>query len=71
MAGVGRGAARPAEGNITRHPDMPNWQFEEVDMEGLIAYLETVQMPDGEQRRSVFAARRLQIVLFALPLPPE
>jgi mono/diheme cytochrome c family protein len=39
---------RFAEGNITRHPDMPNWQFEEVDMEGLIAYLETVQMPDGE-----------------------
>lgn len=39
---------RFAEGHITRHPDMPNWQFEEVDMEGLIAYLETVQMPDGE-----------------------
>jgi mono/diheme cytochrome c family protein len=39
---------RFAEGHITSHPDMPDWQFEEVDMEGLIAYLEKVQAPDAE-----------------------
>ena len=39
---------RFAEGHITSHPDMPDWQFEAVDMEGLIAYLEKVQVPDGE-----------------------
>jgi mono/diheme cytochrome c family protein len=39
---------RFAEGNITSHPDMPNWQFEAVDMEGLIAYLEKVQVTDAE-----------------------
>ena len=40
--------ARFAEGNITSHPDMPNWQFDEVDMDGLIAYLEKVQVSTQE-----------------------
>ncbi len=31
------------EGINTDHPDMPNWQFEEIDLDGLVAYLESVQ----------------------------
>ena len=41
-------AERFAAGNITRHPDMPNWQFEDIDLEGLIAYLEMVQVPQAQ-----------------------
>lgn len=39
---------RFAEGHITSHPDMPDWQFEEIDMAGLMAYLEKVQVPDAD-----------------------
>ncbi len=35
---------RFAAGNITGHPDMPNWQFEPIDIAGLVAYLENVQV---------------------------
>ncbi len=35
-----------AAGRVTDHPDMPDWVFEPVDIEGLIAYLETVQARD-------------------------
>ena len=35
--------ARFATGTISDHPDMPDWQFEQVDAEGLVAYLKSVQ----------------------------
>ena len=31
------------EGINTDHPDMPNWQFDQIDIDGLVAYLESVQ----------------------------
>ncbi|MFN7178701.1 c-type cytochrome [Hyphomonas sp.] len=36
------------EGINTDHPDMPNWQFEEIDLDGLVAYLESVQAGASE-----------------------
>lgn len=35
--------ARFAAGTISDHPDMPDWQFEQIDAEGLVAYLKSVQ----------------------------
>lgn len=35
-----------AEGKVTDHPDMPNWAFDPLDLDGLVAYLETVQARD-------------------------
>jgi mono/diheme cytochrome c family protein len=37
-----------AAGRVTDHPDMPDWVFEPVDIDGLIAYLETVQARSPE-----------------------
>lgn len=31
------------EGINTDHPDMPNWQFDEIDIDALVAYLKSVQ----------------------------
>lgn len=36
------------EGINTEHPDMPNWQFDEIDIDGLVAYLESVQAGASE-----------------------
>lgn len=33
-----------AEGSVTDHPDMPDWSFDPLDLDGLIAYLETIQV---------------------------
>lgn len=35
--------ARFAEASISDHPDMPDWQFEQIDAAGLVAYLKSVQ----------------------------
>ena len=35
--------ARFADGSISDHPDMPDWQFEQIDAAGLVAYLKSVQ----------------------------
>jgi mono/diheme cytochrome c family protein len=35
--------ARFADGSVSDHPDMPDWQFEQIDAAGLIAYLKSVQ----------------------------
>ncbi|MFN3911203.1 c-type cytochrome [Hyphomonas sp.] len=35
-----------AEGKVTDHPDMPDWAFDPLDLDGLVAYLETVQARD-------------------------
>ena len=35
--------ARFADGSISDHPDMPDWQFEQIDAAGLLAYLKSVQ----------------------------
>ncbi len=32
-----------AESTVSDHPDMPDWQFEQIDAAGLIAYLKSVQ----------------------------
>ncbi|MDP1556170.1 MAG: cytochrome c [Hyphomonas sp.] len=37
-----------AEGRVTDHPDMPHWEFDPLDLDGLVAYLETVQARDAE-----------------------
>lgn len=34
-----------AEGIVVGHPDMPEWQFEANDIDALLAYLETIQVP--------------------------
>lgn len=34
-----------AEGIMVGHPDMPQWQFEPKDIDALLAYLETIQVP--------------------------
>ncbi|MEO0467471.1 MAG: hypothetical protein AAF216_13090 [Pseudomonadota bacterium] len=34
-----------AEGIVVGHPDMPEWQFEPEDIDALLAYLETIQVP--------------------------
>lgn len=36
------------EGINTEHPDMPNWQFDQIDIDGLVAYLESVQAGASE-----------------------
>jgi len=36
--------ARFADGTISNHSDMPDWQFEQNDINGLVAYLKTVQV---------------------------
>ena len=36
------------EGINTDHPDMPNWQFDEIDIDGLVAYLKSVQAGASE-----------------------
>lgn len=36
------------EGINTDHPDMPNWQFDQIDIDGLVAYLESVQAGASE-----------------------
>jgi mono/diheme cytochrome c family protein len=35
--------ARFAAGTISDHPDMPDWQFEQIDAAALVAYLKSVQ----------------------------
>jgi mono/diheme cytochrome c family protein len=35
--------ARFADGSVSDHPDMPDWQFEQIDAAGLVAYLKSVQ----------------------------
>lgn len=35
---------RFAEGFIADHPDMPEWQLEQNDIDGLIAYMKSVQI---------------------------
>ena len=35
--------ARFAEASISDHPDMPDLQFEQIDADGLVAYLKSVQ----------------------------
>ncbi|MCA8902874.1 MAG: c-type cytochrome [Hyphomonas sp.] len=37
-----------ADGIMVDHPDMPHWQFEQNDINGLIAYLKSVQVPAAE-----------------------
>ncbi|MEL7547735.1 MAG: c-type cytochrome [Pseudomonadota bacterium] len=36
-----------AEGIMVGHPDMPQWQFEPMDIEALLAYIESIQEPRG------------------------
>ncbi len=45
---IGSLEQRFAAGNISGHPDMPNWEFEEIDIAGLVAYLESLQGRDHE-----------------------
>jgi len=40
--------ARFAAGTISDHPDMPDWQFEQIDAAGLVAYLKSVQTSTPE-----------------------
>ena len=40
--------ARFADGSISDHPDMPDWQFEQIDAAGLVAYLKSVQSGPAE-----------------------
>jgi mono/diheme cytochrome c family protein len=35
-----------ADGTVSDHPDMPNWDFDPLDVDALIVYLETVQVRD-------------------------
>ncbi|WP_018146557.1 c-type cytochrome [Henriciella marina] len=35
-----------AEGIMVAHPEMPQWQFEPQQIDALLAYLETVQVPE-------------------------
>lgn len=37
-----------AGGKVTDHPDMPDWAFDPLDLDGLIAYLETIQVSAGQ-----------------------
>ena len=34
------------EGIMVGHPEMPQWQFEPEQIDALLAYLETVQVPE-------------------------
>jgi len=34
-----------AEGIMVGHPDMPEWQFEEKDVDAILTYIESVQVP--------------------------
>ena len=34
-----------AEGIMVGHPDMPQWQFEPMDIDALLAYIESIQIP--------------------------
>lgn len=34
-----------AEGIMVGHPDMPEWQFEPKDVDAILAYLESIQVP--------------------------
>jgi len=36
-----------AEGIMVGHPDMPQWQFEPMDIDALLAYIESIQEPRG------------------------
>ncbi len=36
-----------AEGIMVGHPDMPEWQFEPKDVDALLAYIESIQVPRG------------------------
>ena len=36
-----------AEGIMVGHPDMPEWQFEPMDIEALLTYIESIQEPRG------------------------
>lgn len=40
--------ARFAEGSVSDHPDMPDWQFEQIDAASLIAYLKAVQSGNAD-----------------------
>ena len=35
-----------ADGTVSDHPDMPNWDFDPLDVDALIVYLEKVQVRD-------------------------
>ncbi|HIG24096.1 cytochrome c [Henriciella sp.] len=35
-----------AEGIMVAHPEMPQWQFEPEQIDALLAYIETVQVPE-------------------------
>ena len=37
-----------AEGIMVAHPEMPQWQFEPQQIDALLAYQETVQVPEEE-----------------------
>ena len=37
-----------AEGIMVAHPRMPQWEFEPQQIDALLAYLETVQVPEAE-----------------------
>ena len=34
-----------AEGIMVGHPDMPEWQFEPNDIDAILAYIESIQVP--------------------------
>ena len=36
------------DGVVTTHPDMPHWDFEQIDITALVAYLESVQAGGAE-----------------------
>ena len=36
-----------SEGIMVGHPDMPEWQFEPKDTDALLAYIESIQEPQG------------------------
>jgi len=38
-----------AEGLSSGHPDMPEFRFEVEDVNAILAYLESIQVPDGEE----------------------
>lgn len=44
---VGDLAEPLAEGIMVGHPDMPEWQFEPMDIEALLTYIESIQEPRG------------------------
>lgn len=44
---VGDLAEPLAEGIMVGHPDMPEWQFEPMDIQALLMYIESIQEPRG------------------------